>query len=198
MSRGERIWMLTGNPDKFREGQLILSEMGLDLHHLRADKLEIQADDLEAIASYSLGGIPLDDPRPIIVEESGLFIEFYSGFPGPYSSYTLRKIGLDGVLKLMEGVENRRAHYKSVIALRHGCEIRLFQGLVWGRISKESRGTGGFGYDPIFVPEEGDGRTFGEMTIDEKNSISHRARAFRMLGAWLKKSLDKSKIRPYG
>ncbi|MEM4727000.1 MAG: XTP/dITP diphosphatase [Candidatus Bathyarchaeia archaeon] len=188
MSRGKTraIWMLTGNPHKYEEGRLTLSEMGIDLHLLRGEKLEIQADELEEIASHSLEGISINDPRLIISEESGLFIERYGGFPGPYSSYTLRKIGLIGILKLMEGLEDRRAYYKSVIALKHGCDLHLFQGVVWGRISQEPRGTGGFGYDPIFIPDEGDGRTFGEMTIEEKNAISHRARAFRMLGAWLK------------
>jgi len=56
---------------------------------------------------------------------------------------------------------------------------------VWGKISQSIKGTGGFGYDPIFIPDEGDGRTFGEMSEEEKNAISHRARAFRSLGAWL-------------
>lgn len=186
MPRGRTIWMLTGNPNKFREGQLILSEMGFELRLLRGMKLEIQADDLEAIATRSLEWISINDPRPIIAEESGLFIEHYNGFPGPYSSYTLRRIGLAGILKLMEDVEDRRAQYKAVIAYRHGCELNLFRGEVWGRISRMPRGAGGFGYDPIFIPDEGDGRTFGEMTVEEKNSISHRARAFRMLGGWLK------------
>jgi XTP/dITP diphosphohydrolase len=178
--------MLTSNPNKLKEGQLVLSEMGFELRQIREEKLEIQAEDLESIAAYSLGRISPNDPRPVIVEESGLFIEHYKGFPGPYSSYTLGKIGLIGILKIMEGVDDRRAHYKSVIAFKHGCELRLFQGVVYGRISREPRGKGGFGYDPIFIPDEGDGRTFGEMTVEEKNSISHRARAFRMLGAWLK------------
>ncbi|MBS7637589.1 XTP/dITP diphosphatase [Candidatus Bathyarchaeota archaeon] len=186
MSRGRTIWMLTGNQNKFKEGRLTLSEFGYDLRLLRGEKIEIQAENLEEIAKHSLERISINDPRPIISEESGLFIERYGGFPGPYSSYTLRKIGLTGILKLMEGAEDRRAYYKSVIALKQGCDLRLFQGSVWGRISQEPRGEGGFGYDPIFIPDEGDGRTFGEMTIDEKNTISHRARAFRMLGAWLK------------
>lgn len=192
MPRGRTIWILTSNPNKLREGQLLLLETGFELRQIRAEKLEIQAEDLESIAAYSVERISPNDPRPVIVEESGLFIEHYKGFPGPYSSYTLKKIGLMGILKLMEGVEDRRAYYKSVIAFKHGCELRLFQGSVWGRISGESRGTGGFGYDPIFIPDEGDGRTFGEMTIEEKNSISHRARAFRRLGAWLRSNpLDK-------
>lgn len=192
MPRGKVIWMLTGNLHKFREGKLLLSEWGLELRLLKGEKIEIQSDDLERIAVHSVERVSINDPRPIIVEESGLFIEHYNGFPGPYSSYTLRKIGLAGILKLMEGVENRRAQYRAVIAYKQGFELRLFQGSVQGRISEEPRGTGGFGYDPIFIPEEGDGRTFGEMTIEEKNSISHRARAFRALGAWL------SQINPPG
>jgi XTP/dITP diphosphohydrolase len=97
----------------------------------------------------------------------------------------LDKIDLPGILKLMEGVDGRGASYQSFVALRHEGEIRLFQGTVTGKIAHAIRGSHGFGYDPIFVPDEEDGRTFGEMTDEEKNAISHRARAFRNLGAWL-------------
>jgi XTP/dITP diphosphohydrolase len=85
----------------------------------------------------------------------------------------------------MEGVKDRKASYHSFVALRHEGEIRLFKGTVTGKITHAIRGTHGFGYDPIFVPDEGDGRTFGEMSDEEKNAISHRARVFRRLGAWM-------------
>ena len=166
------------------EAREVLAEYGVQLEHLPFERLEIQADDIAEIAAYSLRQIP-DDGRHVAVEDAGLFIDRYGGFPGPYSSYTLEKIDLPGILKLMEGVDGRGASYYSFVALRHEGEIRLFQGTVTGKISHKTRGSHGFGYDPIFVPDEEDGRTFGEMTDEEKNAISHRARAFRSLGAWL-------------
>ncbi|MCX6656102.1 MAG: non-canonical purine NTP pyrophosphatase, partial [Candidatus Bathyarchaeota archaeon] len=63
--------------------------------------------------------------------------------------------------------------------------VHIFRGVVDGEIAQSIRGTHGFGYDPIFIPSEGDGRTFGEMKDAEKNAISHRARAFRALAEWL-------------
>jgi len=176
--------MATGNRHKYREAYAILAELGIDLRHLEVKRVEIQADDLADIAEYSLEAIR-DDVRPIAVEDAGIFIDRYWGFPGPYSSYALRTIRLSGVLKLMAGVEKRGAIFQSVVAFGNGEDTRLFRGVVRGRIANGIRGTGGFGYDPIFIPDEGDGRTFGEMTDEEKNAISHRARAFRSLGAWL-------------
>jgi XTP/dITP diphosphohydrolase len=175
--------MATSNRHKYGEAREILSELGVELDFLEAKKVEIQADDPEEIAEYSLRQIR-DEGRPVVVEDAGLFIDHYDGFPGPYSEYALRKIGLPGILKLMEGVKERGASFRSVVAYRHGNEVRCFKGVVRGSIAHSIRGTGGFGYDPIFVPVEGDGRTFGEMKEEEKNALSHRARAFRGFGEW--------------
>ena len=175
--------MATGNRHKYGEAKDILVEYGVELEFLEAKKVEIQADDQAEIAAYSLKQIR-DDGRPIVVEDAGIFIDRYGGFPGPYSEYALRKIGLPGILRLMEGVEDRGASFRSVVAYRHKDKMGCFHGVVEGRIALRIRGTGGFGYDPIFIPREGDGRTFGQMTEGEKNALSHRARAFRGFGKW--------------
>ena len=179
--------MATGNLHKYGEAREILAEYGVELEFLEAEKVEIQADDQAEIAAYSLKQIQ-DDGRPIVVEDAGIFIDRYGGFPGPYSEYALRKIGLLGILKLMEGVEDRGASFRSVVAYRHKDEMRCFQGVVEGKIAHKIRGTGGFGYDPIFIPSEGDGRTFGDMAEGEKNALSHRARAFRSFGEWFSRN----------
>ncbi len=181
--RRSRVWMATGNRHKYDEARRVLGEYGVELLQLEVEREEIQADDIAEIAAYSLGQIEEDDP--VIVEDAGLFIDLYGGFPGPYSSYVLDTVGLPGILKLMEGVEDREASFQSAVAYRDVDGVRAFRGVVKGRISEGIRGGNGFGYDPIFVPEEGDGRTFGEMEPGEKNSLSHRARAFRALGVWL-------------
>ncbi|MGD2142034.1 MAG: XTP/dITP diphosphatase [Candidatus Bathyarchaeota archaeon] len=182
--RGRKIWLATSNQNKVEEARDVLAEFGVELNHYPHERVEIQADDPEEIAVHSLKQLPTDE-RPIAIEDAGLFLDRYSGFPGPYSSYALEKIGLDGILRLLYDLEDRGAAYHSVVALRLGGEIECFRGTVRGVISKEIRGSHGFGYDPIFIPNEGDGRTFGEMSEEEKNEISHRARAFRALGWWL-------------
>jgi XTP/dITP diphosphohydrolase len=184
MSIGKTVWIATGNHHKYVEARAVLQEFGVDLRHLEVDRMEIQADDLAEIAAYSAEQVE-SNGRSIVVEDAGLFIDQYGGFPGPYSSYVLQTIDLNGVLSLMESVEKRNASFKSAIALRDRNVTRCFRGIVMGEIAHSIRGTGGFGYDPIFIPYEGDGRTFGEMTAEEKNALSHRARAFRALGEWL-------------
>jgi len=182
--RESKIWMATSSDDKYTEARDILAEFGVELERIDVEKIEIQADNPVEIVEYSLRQME-DDGRTVVMEDAGLFIEHFGGFPGPYSSYVLGRLGNPGILKLMEGVEDRRAHYGSAVAIRIGEEIKSFRGYVHGTIAESIKGTGGFGYDPIFIPDEGDERTFGEMTEEEKNAISHRARAFRRLGEWL-------------
>ncbi|MCK4317728.1 RdgB/HAM1 family non-canonical purine NTP pyrophosphatase [Candidatus Bathyarchaeota archaeon] len=176
--------MGTSSDHKYEEAREVLTEYGVELERLSIDRVEIQADDPELIAEYSLKVLDVD--IPILIEDAGLYIDKYYGFPGPYSSYALRTIDNEGILKLMEGETERGARYLSAVAFRDGDTSVTFTGEVVGRIAMETRGTNGFGYDPIFMPEEGDGRTFGEMSAAEKARISHRARAFRKLGEWLR------------
>jgi len=182
--RRTRIWMGTSSDHKYEEAREVLTEYGVELERLSIDRVEIQADDPELIAEYSLKVLDVD--IPLLIEDAGLYIDKYYGFPGPYSSYALRTIDNEGILKLMEGETERGAKYLSAVAFRDGDTSVTFTGEVVGRIAMETRGTNGFGYDPIFMPEEGDGRTFGEMSAAEKARISHRARAFRKLGEWLR------------
>jgi XTP/dITP diphosphohydrolase len=179
-----KIWLATGNSHKVKEAREVLTEYGIELEHMELDRIEIQSDDPGEIAVYSLTQLK-DDGRPVAIEDAGFFLDHYDGFPGPYSAYALERLDNPGILKLMEGIEDRGAAYHSYVGFRFGDEVHVFQGTVRGRVAGEMRGTNGFGYDPIFIPDEGDGRTFGEMTDDEKNAISHRARAFRALGEWL-------------
>jgi XTP/dITP diphosphohydrolase len=175
--------MGTSSDHKYKEAKRVLADYGIDLRRLAIKRVEIQADDPITIAEYSLKMLDLD--LPLIIEDAGLFIDKYFGFPGPYSSYVLRTINNKGILKLMEKETDREARYVSAVAYRDLDYFKTFQGEVRGRIAERMRGTKGFGYDPIFIPEEGDGRTFGEMTAEEKAEISHRARAFRALVKWL-------------
>lgn len=185
--RGRLIFFATRNINKFNEARRILAEYSISVAMVRAKTLEIQADDLERIAEASAINAARETGLPVIAEDAGLFIEALMGFPGPYSSYVYRTIGVRGILKLLEDVENRRAYFKSVVAFCDpGGIAKCFGGVVYGRIAREARGTGGFGFDPIFEPDEEPSKTFAEMTIDEKNRLSHRARALRKFAEWYK------------
>jgi XTP/dITP diphosphohydrolase len=178
-----KIFFGTGNKHKVDEVRKILNSHGIEVEHYPLEKLEIQADTLEEVARYSLG--VLETEKSIVVEDSGLFINHYNGFPGPYSHYALDTISLTGILKLMKGIKDRTAYFKSVAAYRRGNEIRIFQGIVKGRIAQRIRGAHGFGYDPIFIPDEVSGdQTFGELPLGVKNELSHRARSFEAFGKW--------------
>ena len=114
-------------------------------------------------------------------DDTGLEVEALSGRPGVYSArYAGEGCSYeDNVKKLlaeMEGITNRRARFRTVIALIAGNQVRYFEGVINGFISTEKKGSSGFGYDPVFVPD-GYSQTFAEMTAGLKNTISHRALA---------------------
>jgi len=177
---------------KLLRHEKILSKYGVYLEPVDVRKVEIQSESLEEIAIYAATEAYSKVGKPVIVEDSGIFVESLNGFPGPYSSYVYKTIGLKGILKLLENEENRRATFKAVVALALGKDdVRVFKGMVEGVIANEIRGCKGFGYDPIFIPVGSGGRTFAEMDIEEKNMFSHRARAFEALGAWILANKDK-------
>ena len=126
---------------------------------------------------------------PCFADDTGLEIETLNGEPGVYSA---RYAGeekdanknMDLVLNKLSNSANRKAHFKTVIALNINNEQHLFTGIVEGNIRKEKFGTGGFGYDPIFEPEN-TGKTFAEMSVEDKNKMSHRGRAVTQLIAYL-------------
>ena len=180
------INFVTGNIHKLKEVEGILRSYGIKVKMIKVKKMEIQADELIAIAEHAAINAAKEAGVPVVVEDAGLFIEALRGFPGPYSSYVFKTIGNDGIIKLMKGITDRRARFISVVAFaKPEGYVRTFVGVAEGLISVEPRGSMGFGFDPIFIPYEGDGRTFAEMSLDEKNRISHRGKAFRSLAKWL-------------
>ncbi|MEM2849765.1 MAG: XTP/dITP diphosphatase [Candidatus Bathyarchaeia archaeon] len=183
------IYFATKNEGKFREAKPIFESLDLNLTMLDVDKIEIQSDSLEDIASYAAKELTERLNLKVVVEDAGLFIKSLNGFPGPYSAYTFKTIGLNGILKLMGGVSDRYAYFLSIVAYAEPEKpVKIFQGKVEGLITYEPRGFEGFGFDPIFQPLNGNGKTFAEMTSEEKNRFSHRAEAFRKLALWIKEN----------
>lgn len=124
-------------------------------------------------------------------DDTGLEVDALNGAPGVYSARYAgeAKNSLDNMallLKNMSGIQNRKARFRTVIALILDGKEYLFEGVVKGTIAEEPRGTAGFGYDPLFVPD-GYSTTFAEMDSEAKNAISHRGRAVEKLAAFLLK-----------
>jgi len=176
-------FLVTKNKNKVEEANGVLSAYGLFLEQANIEKLEIQSEDLKAIAWTAALYAYRTLKAPVVVDDSGLFIEALGGFPGPYSSYVYRKLGVHGILRLMEGVDDRRACFRTVLAVIIPPLDALFEGRVCGQITYEPRGDKGFGFDPIFVPG-GRNKTFAEMSLEEKNSVSHRSQALRLFAEW--------------
>jgi XTP/dITP diphosphohydrolase len=175
-----KICVVTSNTHKFDEIRDVSREYGVEVEMCPGLKLEIQSDNLEDIVLKSALLAYLYLNKPILVEDAGLFINALNGFPGPYSSYVYKTLGVNGILKLMDGVTNRRACFKSAVALVVNNRVLSAQGEVCGVITTYPRGQGGFGFDPIFIPD-GESRTFAEMSVSEKNRHSHRAKAIRKI-----------------
>jgi len=185
-----RVLFVTGNQNKITEASVILSPLGFAVEQLLIggqvpDLIEPQAEEIEEIAKSKLEqalsltmGTELEN-EVLLVEDSGLFIDSLSGFPGPYSSFVHETIGLSGVLTLMAGEADRGAEFRAVAAVSFQGNILTSTGICRGVISENISGDSGFGYDPIFIPEEANGRTCAQLSSNEKSSISHRGFALK-------------------
>ncbi|MBI2183910.1 MAG: RdgB/HAM1 family non-canonical purine NTP pyrophosphatase [Thaumarchaeota archaeon] len=191
-SRKQIIRVATSNRGKFDEIRSLLKRYGLDADMVEGKTLEIQHDELKAIAETALREALSIGKGPLLLEDAGLFIDALKGFPGPYSAYVYRTIGVEGILRLMKGVENRIAEFRSVAAYGETVDsIKLFEGSSKGRIAEAPKGRGGFGFDPIFTPL-GYLKTFAEIPIEKKNQLSHRAEAVRRFAEWYVRNRIKS------
>ncbi|MDG6220976.1 MAG: RdgB/HAM1 family non-canonical purine NTP pyrophosphatase [Candidatus Thermoplasmatota archaeon] len=179
---------VTSNKSKAEELGEKLAPLGYSVMQVDLGYPEIQTDCLEKVVEYGLEDLRKRREDDIIIEDSGLFIDALGGFPGIYSADVFKTLGNRGVLKLMEGESNRHARFRTVIGVLMDGQKLFAHGSCQGSIASLPRGEGGFGYDPIFIPDgqtgggqEGVGRTFGEMSGEEKNEYSHRARAAEKL-----------------
>ncbi len=162
----------------------MLRESGIQVEQLRLRYQEVQGDTLEEVVTKALEWLSPRVGDNLLVDDSGLFIQSLEGFPGVYSSYVYRTLGCGGILKLLEGSGEREATFEACFGLLRGGMSRVLKGRCSGTITKAERGGGGFGFDPIFIPE-GHTRTFAEMSLAEKNALSHRGRAVARLARYL-------------
>jgi XTP/dITP diphosphohydrolase len=182
----------SANPDKVAEIAAILADRVELLPRPEGvpDVIE-DADTLEGNARLKAVAICQATGLPAVADDTGLEVEALDGAPGVYSaryagegcSYADNRVKL---LRELDASDNRRAAFRTCVLVRwpDGREL-VVDGVCSGTIARTDRGSGGFGYDPVFVPDDGDGRTFGEMSDAEKHRLSHRGRAFRNLLAAL-------------
>jgi XTP/dITP diphosphohydrolase len=193
-----RLVLATANPDKAEEIRVVLHDAGVDVDLVprpagvpevdeTGETLEENAR-LKAVALCDATGLPA------VADDTGLSVDALFGAPGVHSARFAGEDATyaDNVAKLLRELRDvpapeRTARFTTVALARwpDGREVAAI-GDVEGTIGGEARGDGGFGYDPLFVPVEGDGRTFAEMTAAEKHRVSHRGRAFRTLADGLK------------
>lgn len=180
------VRFVSSNRHKYDEALPILKGLGVRVGYERALLQEVQSDELAVIAREKARDAHRRLGTPVIVEDDGLFVEALGGFPGAYSSYVMRTIGIAGILKLLDGSSSssdRRARFSAAIAYDDGSESRTFEASVRGTISEAPRGEKSWGYDPVFVPD-GQDKTFAEMGPDQKIGASHRTGALRAFAEW--------------
>ncbi len=179
-----RAIFVTTNEHKRREVQEIL---GVALERADLDLPEIQAIDPAEVATEKVRAAreALGHPDlPVLVEDSGLMVDAWGGFPGALTKWVMRGVGNEGLLRMLAPGEDRSATAVCVVALAEADgRVRTFRGEVPGTVASEPRGAGGFGYDPVFVPGWSS-MTYAEMG-EGKNADSHRTRAFRAVLEWL-------------
>ena len=186
------VWFMTGNVGKVREAKHALEPLGFDVKQLIVEGIEIsepQCDDLEIVARSKLQQAQAYLPHrndALMVEDAGLFVDALDGFPGVYSAYVLKTLGCEGMLKLMDDKDNRNAQFQAVAALLLDGDVFVSRGVCQGVLAGKASGNDGFGFDPIFVPNDierenivhaTNGLTFADVDLSIKEQFSHRRKA---------------------
>ena len=198
------IVLATANADKARE---IVDALGdqFDVIPRPSDVPDVEETGTTLEENARLKAVALVEAtgQAALADDTGLEVDALDGAPGVYSSRYSGEHATyaDNVAKLLSelaGVapEHRTARFRTVALIRFpdGREL-VAEGAVTGTVAVVAAGDDGFGYDPVFVPDEGDGRTFAQMTLTEKNAISHRGRAVRAAAALLRQAVSESRSR---
>jgi XTP/dITP diphosphohydrolase len=186
------VWFMTGNAGKVREAKHALEPLGFNVQQLVIEGVDIsepQCDDLEIVTRSKLEQAHVHLPNQndgLMVEDAGLFVDHLNGFPGVYSAYVLKTIGCEGVLRLLGEKPARGAEFQAVAALLIDGNIHVSRGICRGVLAMNASGNEGFGFDPIFVPDDihldgrvhsTNGLTFADVNLSVKEQFSHRRKA---------------------
>jgi XTP/dITP diphosphohydrolase len=194
-----RLIVATHNINKIKEIREIFSDFDIEISSMAEIGIQEEIPEtgktIEENALVKARALKNKTEGLIMADDTGLFVDYLNGNPGVYSA---RFAGENAtyednnmkLLKMLEGVpfDKRTAHFKTVIALLDKDKETIIEGRLDGRILYKQRGKNGFGYDPIFYVDEAK-KTLAEMTLEEKNTISHRARALNKLKSYLYKTM---------
>ncbi len=193
-----QLILATQNPNKIKEIKPLLPsgiKLMLPTELGYSDEIPENSDTIEENAVMKAQFIHNKYGIPAFADDTGLEVDALRGAPGVYSARYAgedknAEKNIEKLLTEMKGVKDRRACFRTVIALVMDGSPLLFEGKVNGKIADKKAGVQGFGYDPLFIPD-GSEQTFAEMSIVEKNRISHRAVAVRKFARWLEQALQK-------
>ena len=189
MSR-DRLVLLTQNQHKLKELRPLFNKYRVDFETTSIEKHEIRSESVEEIARVA-AKVAFDTiQQPVVVDDTGFFVNALKGFPGSYAAIVLKSIGYEGILCLMTDKEERSSKFMTAVGYCDGERLESFVGTMTGAVAREPAGLGGFGYDPIFVPN-GFAKTYAQLTLEEKIRISHRTKAFKKFLEWYTSSLGK-------
>jgi non-canonical purine NTP pyrophosphatase (RdgB/HAM1 family) len=182
-SSGEKLILVSTNPNKGIEAERIL---GVPLLRVSIALPEIQAASVEEITRYKVEVARTKGYGRLIVEDVSLGFDELGNFPGPYVKWLLEAAGGSGLAAIAYALTNRSAKAQCCVGYWDGNDVMTFLGDAAGEILVQPRGERHFGWDAWFLPR-GSKKTFAEMTDEEKDAVSHRGRAYRMLAEHLRK-----------
>ena len=179
-----KLCFVTTNQDKFREVHFLAKKYAISLQQEVHKLVEPDFDTLEEVSHYKCIEAYKFLQKPLVVDDSGFFFEAFNEFPGVHSAWVYKKIGKDGLFKLLEG-KSRQAYAKTACSYTEdGINVKTFTGILKGNIISSNKETildgSSFPYSYLFIPE-GKERPLIEMSLDEICQIDHRSKAFKAL-----------------
>ena len=197
-----KLIIASGNPGKVREYKDIFEPFGFQVFSQDEENIRPEVEEtgttFEENAILKARAVRELSRCCVIADDSGLEVEALGGEPGLYSA-RYKGLGTEherrlAVLKGLEGSGNRKARFVTCICFMDETgQEHLFTGIWHGEIARKEEGTNGFGYDPIFIPEDGGGKTTASMPLSFKETCSHRAKAVRKLMAWLQAAEEENR-----
>lgn len=177
MDAAPPLLLVTGNPGKLAEARRLA---GRELEAIELDLPEIQSLDFLEVLEEKARSAFAAVGRPLVVEEAGLELAALNGFPGPLVRWMLDAVGAEGIARVAHGAGDPEARARCFLCWTDGASSIVGRGETSGTLVLPGRGDGGFGFDPVFLPDGSD-RTFAELDGDEKDRLSHRGKAWRDL-----------------
>lgn len=183
-----KLVFATSNENKLREAREILQR---EIRRVDVDIPEIQALHVKDVVEDKARKAYEIVKKPVIVEDTGLYIKAWNDFPGALVRWMLKAVGVEGMCSMLG--DERSAYAETCVCLYDDKGSHIFSGRIDGMIANKPRGDAGFGWDPVFQPK-GYRKTFAEMSAEEKNSISMRREAFAKMSYHIKAPVQKTKV----